>query len=99
MSAGQRQLFCVARAILKRPKILLIDEATASVDAATDEKLQIIIRREFEDCTTLTIAHRLHTIADSDKLLVLDAGSVSQFGTVQECSKGGIYRSLLKDAA
>jgi ABC-type multidrug transport system fused ATPase/permease subunit len=99
MSAGQRQLFCVARAILKRPKILLIDEATASVDAATDEKLQIIIRREFADCTTLTIAHRLHTIADSDKLLVLDAGSVSQFGTVQECSKGGIYRSLLKDAA
>jgi ABC-type multidrug transport system fused ATPase/permease subunit len=97
MSAGQRQLFCVARAILKRPKILLIDEATASVDSATDEKLQIIIRREFADCTTLTIAHRLHTIADSDKLVVLDAGSVAQFGTVHECSKGGIYRSLLKD--
>jgi ABC-type multidrug transport system fused ATPase/permease subunit len=97
MSAGQRQLFCVARAILKRPKILLIDEATASVDSATDEKLQIIIRREFADCTTLTIAHRLHTIADSDKLVVLDAGCVAQFGTVQECSKGGIYRSLLKD--
>lgn len=98
MSAGQRQLFCVARAILKRPKILLIDEATASVDSATDEKLQIIIRREFADCTTLTIAHRLHTISDSDKLVVLDAGSVSQFGTVEECSKAGIYRSLLKDA-
>jgi ATP-binding cassette subfamily C (CFTR/MRP) protein 1 len=98
MSAGQRQLFCVARAILKRPKILLIDEATASVDSATDEKLQIIIRREFADCTTLTIAHRLHTISDSDKLVVLDAGCVSQFGTVEECSKGGIYRSLLKDA-
>jgi ATP-binding cassette subfamily C (CFTR/MRP) protein 1 len=97
MSAGQRQLFCVARAILKRPKILLIDEATASVDSATDEKLQIIIRREFADCTTLTIAHRLHTISDSDKLVVLDAGCVSQFGTVEECSKGGIYRSLLKD--
>ena len=98
MSAGQRQLFCVARAILKRPKILLIDEATASVDSATDEKLQIIIRREFADCTTLTIAHRLHTISDSDKLVVLDAGNVSQFGTVEECSRGGIYRSLLKDA-
>jgi ABC-type multidrug transport system fused ATPase/permease subunit len=97
MSAGQRQLFCVARAILKRPKILLIDEATASVDSATDEKLQIIIRREFADCTTLTIAHRLHTISDSDKLVVLDAGCVSQFDTVEECSKGGIYRSLLKD--
>jgi len=98
MSAGQRQLFCVARAILKRPKILLIDEATASVDSATDEKLQIIIRREFADCTTLTIAHRLHTISDSDRLVVLDAGCVSQFGTVEECSRGGIYRSLLKDA-
>lgn len=98
MSAGQRQLFCVARAILKRPKILLIDEATASVDSATDEKLQIIIRREFADCTTLTIAHRLHTISDSDKLVVLDAGNVSQFGTVEECSRGGIYKSLLKDA-
>jgi ABC-type multidrug transport system fused ATPase/permease subunit len=98
MSAGQRQLLCVARAILKRPKILLIDEATASVDSSTDEKLQVIIRKEFADCTTLTIAHRLHTIADSDMLIVLDAGCVSQFGSVEECSKSGIYRSLLKEA-
>ncbi|CAF3150151.1 unnamed protein product [Rotaria sp. Silwood2] len=79
LSAGERQLICVARAILKKSRILLIDEATAHVDHATDNMIQNVIADKFRDRTILTIAHRLNTIANSDRILMLQQGEVAFF--------------------
>lgn len=84
LSQGQRQLLCLARAIVSRPKIMVLDEATSAVDMATDTLIQRSIREEFGDSTLVVIAHRLSTIADFDKILVLDDGKVAEFGTPRE---------------
>ncbi|GMP42463.1 hypothetical protein CsSME_00012207 [Camellia sinensis var. sinensis] len=80
-SVGQRQLICLGRALIKRSRILILDEATASVDSATDGVIQKIISQEFKDRTIVTIAHRIHTIIDSDLVLVLSEGRIAEFNT------------------
>jgi len=79
LSVGQRQLVCIARALLRKPRILVLDEATASIDNETDAAIQRQIRDGFVGSTTITIAHRLHTILDSDRVLVLDDGKVLEY--------------------
>ncbi|GMN54603.1 hypothetical protein TIFTF001_023730 [Ficus carica] len=83
-SVGQRQLISLGRALLRRSKILVLDEATSAVDVATDALIQKTIRDEFKSCTMLIIAHRLNTIIDSDRILVLDAGQVLEYDSPEE---------------
>ncbi|NXO98385.1 MRP2 protein, partial [Certhia brachydactyla] len=99
LSVGQRQLVCLARALLRKAKILILDEATAAVDLETDNLIQTTIRSEFADCTVLTIAHRLHTIMDSNRVMVLHAGQIVEFDSPEELLvKQGIFSAMAKDA-
>nr|XP_037273578.1 multidrug resistance-associated protein 1-like [Rhipicephalus microplus] len=84
LSAGQRQLVCLARALLRRSKILVLDEATSHMDGDTDSLIQATLRDSFANFTLLTVAHRLHTVLDYDRILVMNEGSVTQYGTLDE---------------
>uniref|UniRef100_A0AAQ5ZJQ3 ATP-binding cassette, sub-family C (CFTR/MRP), member 10 n=1 Tax=Amphiprion ocellaris TaxID=80972 RepID=A0AAQ5ZJQ3_AMPOC len=98
-SAGQKQLLCLARALLTQAKVLCIDEATASVDHKTDKLLQQTIREKFQDKTVLTIAHRITTILDCDRVLVMQAGKVVEFDTPAALCQtdNSIFHRLLGD--
>ncbi|KAF1981699.1 putative ABC bile acid transporter [Aulographum hederae CBS 113979] len=104
LSQGQRQLLCLARAIIARPKIMVLDEATSAVDKDTDELIQRSIREEFGGSTLVVIAHRLSTIADFDRILVLGEGRVKEFGTPRELlEKEGdeaeaVFRGMVEDS-
>ncbi|XP_041062098.1 multidrug resistance-associated protein 1 isoform X2 [Carcharodon carcharias] len=97
LSVGQRQLLCLARALLRKSKILVLDEATAAVDLETDELIQSTIRNQFAECTVLTVAHRLKTIMDYTRIMVLDKGRIIEFDTAPELlrRKGTFYKMAM----
>lgn len=96
LSQGQRQLLCLARAIVGRPKILILDEATSAVDMVTDSLIQRSIREQFADATLLVVAHRLSTIADFDAVLVMDDGKVAEYASPKElvARKGSFWKMV-----
>uniref|UniRef100_A0A8C6J1F9 Uncharacterized protein n=1 Tax=Melopsittacus undulatus TaxID=13146 RepID=A0A8C6J1F9_MELUD len=99
LSVGQRQLVCLARALLRKTKILVLDEATASVDMETDNLVQSTIKREFHNCTILTIAHRLHTVMDSERVLVLDTGRILEYDTPHNLlQQKGAFSEMVAEA-
>ena len=101
LSSGQRQLVCFARALLRKTKILVLDEATSSIDLETDEAVQTILRgADFKGVTTITIAHRINTILDSDRVLVMSEGKVAEYDTPQKLldDESSVFYSLVQEA-
>jgi len=100
LSMGQRQLVCLARTLLRKTKILVLDEATAAVDMETDDLIQTTIRTEFSGCTILTIAHRLNTVLDYDRIMVLSSGNIQEFDSPDKllADPQSNFHSMAKDA-
>ncbi|XP_012135510.2 ATP-binding cassette sub-family C member 4 isoform X5 [Megachile rotundata] len=100
LSTGQKQLICLARAILKNNRILVLDEATANIDSHTDALIQKTIRTKFVNCTVITIAHRLHTIIDCDRIVVMDDGRIAEFGHAYELLRDkpeGVFSQMVNN--
>ena len=99
-SVGQKQLLCLARALLRGNRILILDEATANCDPKTDQLIQRTIRSVFSDCTVISIAHRLRTLANSDRILCMDKGRVAEYDTPENLLNDpkSIYFSLASKA-
>ena len=98
-SVGEKQLICLARALVRRNKILLLDEATASLDLRTDHLIQRTIQTNFSSCTVLTIAHRINTVMDYDKILVLDQGELVESDTPRNLiNSNGIFADMATSA-
>lgn len=101
LSVGQRQILALARAIVRQSKLLILDEATSAIDYAMDAVIQQSLRRELDSgVTILTIAHRLHTVMDADKIIVLDAGRMAEFGKPSELLRNhkGMLRALVEES-
>jgi ATP-binding cassette, subfamily C (CFTR/MRP), member 1 len=100
-STGQRQLLTAARALLRRTRVVVVDEASSATDVTTDAALQSAIRKCFHDSTVLTIAHRVHTIIDSDRVLVLDAGRIVELDTPEAllAKTDSVFASLVRHSA
>ena len=96
LSGGERQRISIARAILKNPKILVLDEATAAMDTATERRIQEALSKLIQGKTTIMIAHRLSTLRDADQLIVIERGRVAEVGTHTQLleREDGIYRKL-----
>ena len=99
LSAGQRQLVCLSRALLRNTKILILDEATAACDLETDLLIQSTIQEQFSDCTVMTIAHRLNTVLDYNKIIVLDNGFIAEMDSPNNLLKksDSLFYSLAKE--
>lgn len=97
ISQGQKQLLCLARAILSRPRLLILDEATSAVDMTTDTLIQRSIREEFANTTLLVVAHRLSTVADFDRILVMKDGKALEFGTPRDLidKEEGVFKDMV----
>ena len=100
LSVGQKQLVCLARALLKDSRIIVLDEATAAVDIETDELIQKTIGEQFTNCTIITIAHRLNTVIDYDKIMVLNFGQIIEYDSPQNLlqNQNSVFYSMAKDA-
>lgn len=97
VSVGQRQLIVICRALLRKPKVLLLDEATSNIDSSTDSIIQMLLRKHFADSTTITIAHRLNTVLDADRILVMDKGCLAEYDRprVLVTRHDGLLRALI----
>jgi ABC-type multidrug transport system fused ATPase/permease subunit len=87
LSAGEKQLICIARAVLRKNKIVVLDEATANIDIVTEEKIQKLMNQHFKNSTVFTIAHRINTIINSNNVMVMDKGKCIEYGNPMKLSK------------